>query len=162
AALFRRDVLDYALPFPPEVDEQKHDHWIAIVAMALGDIHYVPRPLYDYVQHAEAELGHAAANQGSPSSPGQRLETTRSHGPLGAADRRAGGRAARSAARRRGGYEQIARRAGRRALQVLRGAVAGDPDRRHSHPAPPSTSRVPDAAGTEGHLVRDRPGRVLR
>jgi ABC-type polysaccharide/polyol phosphate transport system ATPase subunit/glycosyltransferase involved in cell wall biosynthesis len=82
AALFRRDVLDYALPFPPEVDEQKHDHWIAIVAMALGDIHYVPRPLYDYVQHAEAELGHAAANQGSPSSPGQRLETIRSHGLL--------------------------------------------------------------------------------
>ena len=69
AALFRRDVLDYALPFPPEVDEQRHDHWIAIVAMALGDIHYVPRPLYDYVQHADAALGHAAANQGSPSSP---------------------------------------------------------------------------------------------
>ena len=38
ASMFRRDVLDYALPFPQEVDEQRHDHWIAIVAMALGDI----------------------------------------------------------------------------------------------------------------------------
>ncbi len=82
AALFRRDILDYALPFPPEVAEQRHDHWIAIVAMALGVIRYVPRPLYDYVQHGDAELGHVAANRGSPSSPGHRLETIRSHNVL--------------------------------------------------------------------------------
>ena len=83
AALFRREVLDYALPFPPEVAEQRHDHWIAIVAMALGDIAYVRRPLYDYVQHGEAALGHAAANQGSPSSQGHRVEAIRSHNMLG-------------------------------------------------------------------------------
>jgi ABC-type polysaccharide/polyol phosphate transport system ATPase subunit/glycosyltransferase involved in cell wall biosynthesis len=83
AALFRREVLDYALPFPQEVAEQRHDHWIAIVAMALGDIAYVRRPLYDYVQHGEAALGHATANQGSPSNQGHRVETIRSHNMLG-------------------------------------------------------------------------------
>jgi ABC-type polysaccharide/polyol phosphate transport system ATPase subunit/glycosyltransferase involved in cell wall biosynthesis len=75
AALFRRTVLDYALPFPQELDEQRHDHWIAIVAMALGGIGYVPRALYDYVQHGDAALGHAAANLGAPSSLGRRVET---------------------------------------------------------------------------------------
>ena len=35
----------------------------ALVALALGDIAYVDRPLYDYVQHGDAALGHAAANR---------------------------------------------------------------------------------------------------
>jgi hypothetical protein len=34
-----------------------------VCALALGDIAYVDRPLYDYVQHGDAVLGHAAANQ---------------------------------------------------------------------------------------------------
>jgi ABC-2 type transport system ATP-binding protein len=82
AALFRREVLDYALPFPEEVEEQRHDHWIAIVAMALGGIRYVADPLYDYVQHGDAALGHAAANLGATSGPRQRLETIKSHDVL--------------------------------------------------------------------------------
>ena len=64
ASLFRRELLDYALPFPP------------------GQFAPLPRPLarrsprsrsatsrsstaplYDYVQHGEAVLGHAAANR---------------------------------------------------------------------------------------------------
>ena len=32
--------------------------------MTLGDVAYVDRPLYDYVQHGGAALGHAAANAG--------------------------------------------------------------------------------------------------
>ena len=32
----------------------------ALVALALGEIAFVPRPLYDYVQHGDASLGHAA------------------------------------------------------------------------------------------------------
>jgi glycosyltransferase involved in cell wall biosynthesis len=63
ASLFRRELLDHALPFPPAQFAHYHDHWIALVALALGDIEFVPRPLYDYVQHGDATLGHAVANQ---------------------------------------------------------------------------------------------------
>lgn len=62
ASLFAREVLDYALPFPPHYGAGYHDHWVALVAMALGDVGYVDRPLYDYVQHGGAVLGHARAN----------------------------------------------------------------------------------------------------
>ncbi len=62
ASLFTREVLDYALPFPPRYGANYHDHWVAVVAMALGEIAYVDRPLYDYVQHEGAVLGHARAN----------------------------------------------------------------------------------------------------
>ena len=37
ASLFRRQVLDHALPFPPGQFAHFHDHWIALVALALGD-----------------------------------------------------------------------------------------------------------------------------
>jgi hypothetical protein len=62
ASIFRREVLDFALPFPPRQGEMYHDHWIALVALALGEIGYVERPLYDYIQHGDAVLGHANAN----------------------------------------------------------------------------------------------------
>jgi glycosyltransferase involved in cell wall biosynthesis len=63
ACLFRHQLLAHALPFPPAQFAHFHDHWIALIALALGDIEFVPRPLYDYVQHGEAALGHATANQ---------------------------------------------------------------------------------------------------
>jgi glycosyltransferase involved in cell wall biosynthesis len=63
ASLFPRELLRYVLPFPPAQFSHFHDHWIGLVALALGEIAYVPRPLYDYVQHGDASLGHAAANQ---------------------------------------------------------------------------------------------------
>ena len=66
ASLLRRDLLEYALPFPPHQFAHFHDHWIGLVAISLGDIAYVDRPLYDYVQHANASLGHAAANRITP------------------------------------------------------------------------------------------------
>ena len=62
ALLFDRDLLDDVLPFPSEYESCYHDHWIAQVAMALGEISYIDRPLYDYVQHGNATLGHFAAN----------------------------------------------------------------------------------------------------
>lgn len=65
AALFRRDVLDIALPFPPRHGIPYHDHWLALVALAAGRIAYVDRPLYDYVQHGSAALGHEQANRGA-------------------------------------------------------------------------------------------------
>lgn len=63
AMLFRRELLDYVLPFPPAQFAHFHDHWIALAALSLGEIAFVDRPLYDYVQHGEAALGHAAANR---------------------------------------------------------------------------------------------------
>ena len=63
ATLVRRDLLDDALPFPPAQFAHYHDHWLALVALALGEIAFVDRPLYDYVQHGQAALGHEAANR---------------------------------------------------------------------------------------------------
>jgi glycosyltransferase involved in cell wall biosynthesis len=57
AALFRREVVDLALPFPETPGLQFHDHWIALVALASGPVAYVDRPLYDYVQHRGAFFG---------------------------------------------------------------------------------------------------------
>jgi glycosyltransferase involved in cell wall biosynthesis len=57
AALFRREVAELALPFPETPSLQFHDHWIGLVALATGDVAYVDRPLYDYVQHAGAIFG---------------------------------------------------------------------------------------------------------
>jgi glycosyltransferase involved in cell wall biosynthesis len=63
ASLFRRDLLDDALPFPPRLARAFHDHWLAMVAMARGEIAYVDQPLYDYVQHGDAVIGHSTANK---------------------------------------------------------------------------------------------------
>ena len=73
AALFRRELLDRALPLPPRVGNLYHDHWLALVAAATGRIAYVDRPLYDYVQHADAVIGHAGANVGVDGGPLRRL-----------------------------------------------------------------------------------------
>ncbi len=62
ASLFPRELLDLALPFPPRHGRPFHDHWVASVALASGRIAYVDRPLYDYVQHGGAALGHSRAN----------------------------------------------------------------------------------------------------
>jgi glycosyltransferase involved in cell wall biosynthesis len=70
ASLFRRELLELALPFPQTPGEQYHDHWIGLVALATGRIAYVDRPLYDYVQHGSAALGHTDANVGF--QPGER------------------------------------------------------------------------------------------
>ncbi len=61
AALFRREVVERALPFPYSSGGLFHDHWLATVGLALGPIAYVDQPLYDYVQHDAALLGHERA-----------------------------------------------------------------------------------------------------
>jgi glycosyltransferase involved in cell wall biosynthesis len=63
ASLFRRELLDDVLPFPPRIAKGFHDHWLAIVALALGEIAYVDERLYDYVQHGAAVIGHSEANR---------------------------------------------------------------------------------------------------
>ena len=68
ASLMRREVLDLAVPFPPAQFAHYHDHWLGLVALALGEIGFVKRPLYDYLQHDQASLGHATANKMTPLS----------------------------------------------------------------------------------------------
>jgi glycosyltransferase involved in cell wall biosynthesis len=63
ASLFRRGLLDDVLPFPPLLAKGFHDHWLALVAMSLGEIAYLDEPLYDYVQHDAAVIGHSGANR---------------------------------------------------------------------------------------------------
>jgi glycosyltransferase involved in cell wall biosynthesis len=64
ASLFRRELLDDALPFPPRLaDAAFHDHWLAMVARARGEIAYVDEPLWDYVQHDRTVIGHSRANK---------------------------------------------------------------------------------------------------
>ena len=72
ASLFRRELLNDVLPFPPELHEPFHDHWLAVVALALGEIAYLDEPLYDYVQHERAVIGHSEANR-KPRSPRKQL-----------------------------------------------------------------------------------------
>jgi glycosyltransferase involved in cell wall biosynthesis len=62
ASLLRAEVLRHALPFPPGQFAHYHDHWLALTALGLGEIRFVEEPLYDYVQHGGASLGHARAN----------------------------------------------------------------------------------------------------
>ncbi|MDX6664196.1 MAG: hypothetical protein QOG68_402, partial [Solirubrobacteraceae bacterium] len=64
AALMRREVAEVARPFPEPPGFRFHDHWIGLVALALGDVAYVDRPLYDYVQHQGAVFGDVATGSG--------------------------------------------------------------------------------------------------
>ena len=63
AALMRREVAERALPFPDSPGIEFHDQWIALVALASGELAYVDRPLYDYVQHESAILGKVAGER---------------------------------------------------------------------------------------------------
>ena len=51
ASLMRREVAEAALPFPQLPGKPYHDHWLALVALAGGDLAYVDQPLYDWVRH---------------------------------------------------------------------------------------------------------------
>ena len=63
ATLFRREIARLALPFPDSPGLQFHDHWIGLVALAAGDVAYVDRPLYDYVQHPGAVFGEVSSQR---------------------------------------------------------------------------------------------------
>lgn len=65
ASMIRRNLLDYLLPFPEKFGDAYHDHWLGCTAMAVGELRYVDRPLYDYTQHAGNVIGHVAPKPGS-------------------------------------------------------------------------------------------------
>jgi len=56
-AVFRGDVIALGLPFPEHADYVFHDHWLGVLALALGTILYLPDVLQDYVQHGGNEVG---------------------------------------------------------------------------------------------------------
>ncbi|MBZ0156959.1 MAG: glycosyltransferase [Alphaproteobacteria bacterium] len=58
SCLFRKGLLRYLLPFHEKIGDSYHDHFIAIVALALGKVQYVERPLFDYYQHDDNVVGH--------------------------------------------------------------------------------------------------------
>lgn len=65
STLFKRELLDILLPFPETPGFQFHDHWLAVCAVSSGQVAYVDRPLYDYVQHEGAVLGHLREQRGT-------------------------------------------------------------------------------------------------
>ncbi len=58
ASLVHRRVLELALPFP-DISGLYHDHWLALCALAVGRIEFVPTALHRYVQHGQNVLGFA-------------------------------------------------------------------------------------------------------
>jgi glycosyltransferase involved in cell wall biosynthesis len=73
AMLFPRDVAELALPFPDSPGFQFHDHWLGLVGLAAGDVAYVDRPLYDYVQHIGAIFGDVTRGPGAAAGGARRL-----------------------------------------------------------------------------------------
>ncbi len=53
-AVFRRSLLDHALPFP---EEWLHDEWLAIIAAAVGRVDVLEEELIDYRQHDHNQIG---------------------------------------------------------------------------------------------------------
>jgi glycosyltransferase involved in cell wall biosynthesis len=72
AMLFRRELIEAALPFPDTPGFAFHDHWLALTALATGTLAYVDRPLYDYVQHPGAVFGDVTHGSPTPAVGGLR------------------------------------------------------------------------------------------
>jgi glycosyltransferase involved in cell wall biosynthesis len=85
AMLFRRELVELALPFPNGPGVQYHDHWLALIGLASGELAYVDRALYDYVQHAGAVQGAVSGTAGN------RRVRRRARGPRGWRDAYFGG-----------------------------------------------------------------------
>ncbi len=54
AAIFRRELIDKAVPFPSRII---HDWWLAYVATLFGTIEFVNKPLVKYRQHSSNVIG---------------------------------------------------------------------------------------------------------
>jgi len=52
--LFRRSLLEHAMPLPVE---WVHDEWLGIIAAAIGRVDAIERPLIDYRQHGGNQIG---------------------------------------------------------------------------------------------------------
>lgn len=47
---FRREIINYILPFPPQV--HMHDWWIGLLVEVKGRVYFYPKPLIRYVRHS--------------------------------------------------------------------------------------------------------------
>jgi glycosyltransferase involved in cell wall biosynthesis len=57
-SVFRRNLLDVALPFPDlRTFTRFHDHWLGVCASAVGGYLLLPEVLQDYVQHGSNVVG---------------------------------------------------------------------------------------------------------
>lgn len=57
-SVFRRELLDLALPFPSlGAPSQYHDHWIGLCALASGGMNILDGVLQDYIQHTGNVVG---------------------------------------------------------------------------------------------------------
>ncbi|KGN40865.1 hypothetical protein N801_10790 [Knoellia aerolata DSM 18566] len=64
-SVFRRDLLDVALPFPRlHTVTQLHDHWLGICAGAVGGYAVRDEVVQDYVQHVGNIVGEVATHRG--------------------------------------------------------------------------------------------------
>jgi hypothetical protein len=95
ASLMRSSLLADALPFPPPIGEPYHDHWLALCALASGELTYLDRPTYDRTRHLEsvtAETRHAqtlremAAGETAPAKRTRRPLTERLRAQAGGRD----------------------------------------------------------------------------
>lgn len=59
--VFRRSLLDAAVPFP---EAWVHDEWLAMIAAVTGRVDFVPEALIDYRQHASNQIGAARTTFG--------------------------------------------------------------------------------------------------
>jgi hypothetical protein len=53
--LFKRQLLDLALPFPEKL--YIHDKWLGVLAFSNGGLTYLKEPLIDYRQHIQNNIG---------------------------------------------------------------------------------------------------------
>lgn len=67
--VFRRELLDVALPFPRvHTVTQLHDHWLAVCAATCGSWAVLDEVLQDYVQHGANVVGEVGRRRWGPAS----------------------------------------------------------------------------------------------
>jgi len=56
-SVFRKTLLDIAIPFPQESPASFHDHWLGMCAKAVGSIAILDEPVQAYIQHGNNVIG---------------------------------------------------------------------------------------------------------
>lgn len=82
AMMFRREVLEFCLPFPEQPLQKPwfyHDVWIALGACFYGEIRAVSKPLVGYRQHGRNVVGAEPGILGSRSNASNSQQQKRSH-----------------------------------------------------------------------------------
>ena len=169
----RRRCCDDALPFPPAQFAHFHDHWLALVALSLGDIAFVERPLVRLrparrrdarARRRQPHAGDARAARGGAPRPARadpavadallrrRLPAAAVHGDPAAAAVAADGAGQAPRARALRARRPLARRAGGADLAGRAGAAGPAP--RHARRRVDARPRLRLAAAADGERPR--------